>query len=62
MVDGSGLNVAFDIMKLQLDLGKEELCPDAPPLREEVSLLSWAETEEQGRRRRCSPVRSALAR
>jgi len=49
-VTGCGLHTAFQILKIQHELGKESLCPDnlPTPLREEASLWSRAETEGQG--------------
>jgi len=51
-VEGSGLRVAFNIMWLQDDLGRDELKPDDLPddLRREVSLWSRAAAESQAER------------
>lgn len=47
---GRGLRTARQNLKIQRELGKEDLCPDDLPslLREEVSLWSRVETEGQG--------------
>lgn len=48
-VEGSGLRVAFDIMKLQTELHKDDLAPSDLPdeLREKVSLWSRADATSQ---------------
>jgi hypothetical protein len=63
-VTGSGLHMAFRILKIQHDLSKEGISLDALPipLCEEVSLWSRAETEGQGQAAAMIIVLGALSK